>query len=444
MNRMPALPMTLPAALADTHGLDPAAGGWAFTPRHAVATPDGDTYVVSTLWRAGHATGHPADPAHCPLNYRSITRYAPDGTPVATAVSGGPRPDGTPSAIIPDGDGDTLAVLPDGTVALALCPGITHLFSADLSRVVGTFPMPWGFEEEKARAGDPFAASITVTPSGRLLCTTSEYGLKWAGATLNIVAVSEPGTALAPGSKPTLRAIASLHANTDRQTGADQHPHVVFGDAPVCRDNRPSPTLTDLLSDLSGITRSPYAYGYEDCKMTRPSALGDDLFVVPVFGRAYRSTDRGQEFSFALLDDQGTLRGRLEGLHRYDDSPFTGLAFTVTADPHRGHAFHLNRYGLYAWTADGRLRSRISTAVKPYTALKNFELLECTPAGEVLLLHRKQRLLLRVPVPQDLDALPAAVEAALKGYGSGRLALKKQYAPVDWCWLDTTGRVFHH
>ncbi|MFD9687374.1 hypothetical protein ACFWXO_16640 [Kitasatospora sp. NPDC059088] len=439
MNRMLTLPTTVPALLADAHGLDPVAGGWA--PQHAVATADGYTYVVSTVWRPWRGTGDPADPAHAELNFRFITRFFPDGTPLTTAVFGGPRPDGTPSAIIPDGSGDTLAVLPDGTVALALRPGSTHVFSADLSQVLATWPMPWGFEERKARTGDPFAASIAVTPSGRLLCTTSEYGLKWADATLNVVAVSDPVTALAPGSKPALRAIASLHPTTDSQTDADQHPHVVFGDAPVWRDNRPWPTLTDLLTDFTG--SSGTFYGYRDCQMTRPSALGDDLFVVPVFGRTFRSGSRGQEFSFALLDDQGVLRGRLEGLHRHDDSPFTGLDFIVVADPHRGRAYHLNRYGLFAWTADGRLRSRISTADRPFTALKNFELMECTPAGEILLLHRKQRLLLRVPVPQDLEALPAAVEAALKAYGTGRLALKKQYAPVNWGWQDTSGQVVH-
>ncbi|MEV5508245.1 hypothetical protein AB0L16_17485 [Streptomyces orinoci] len=72
----------------------------------------------------------------------------------------------------------------------------------------------------------------------------------------------------------------------------------------------------------------------------------------------------------------------------------------------------------------------------------NFELMECTPAGQILL-HRKQRLQLRVPVPQDLETLPAAVEAALRAYGSGRLALKKQYAPVNWGWQDTSGQVVH-
>ncbi|WP_328389982.1 hypothetical protein OHS81_34805 [Streptomyces sp. NBC_00400] len=68
---------------------------------------------------------------------------------------------------------------------------------------------------------------------------------------------------------------------------------------------------------------------------------------------------------------------------------------------------------------------------KPFKALTHFTLLECTPAGELLLAHRKQHLLLRVPVPKELDGLAAAVEAALKGYGRGRTALKRQYNPVN-------------
>ncbi|MET8627830.1 hypothetical protein ABZW30_29490 [Kitasatospora sp. NPDC004669] len=43
-----------------------------------------------------------------------------------------------------------------------------------------------------------------------------------------------------------------------------------------------------------------------------------------------------------------------------------------------------------------------------------------------------------------MNALPAAVETALKGYGSGRLALKKQYTPVNRTWLDNAARVFRH
>ncbi|MGW2373383.1 hypothetical protein [Kitasatospora sp. NPDC001683] len=445
---MPTLPLTVPRSLADAHGLDPAGDGWVLLPKHAVATPAGDTYTLSTVWRYWRGSGDPTSAAHCNLNYQVITRHDPDGTPVATALYGHPRPDGTPSAI-PYANSETLALLPDGTVAASGHPGSTHLFPPDLSRVLATWQTPHDrqYEQDEQQpeqdGGDLFASSIAVTPSGRLLCATSEYGLaNWADAHLNVVALSESGSALAPGSKATLRALTALETRADRQTDAHRQPHVVHDGAPLWRDNRPSPSLIDLLSELTGTSGT--LGGHQDGTMTRPSALADDLFVVPVFGRTYRSSNRGQQFSFALVDDQGGLRGRLEGLDLREDSPFTGFDFTVVADPYRGRAFHLNRYGFYAWTADGKPRSRISTADKPFKSLVHFALLECTPAGEVLLVHRKQHLLLRVPVPQDLDALPAAVETALKGYGSGRLALKKQYAPVNWTWLDSAAPVFHH
>ncbi|KOU14507.1 LigA [Streptomyces sp. WM6372] len=436
---MTLLPITAPASLLDVHRLDPEAPGWGFKADHAVATAAGDTYVLTSLRRyRAHAAGS-VDPAEQDFGYGLITRYGSEGMPTATAVFGQAVPGGGPSAI-PAGDGPTLAVLPDGAVAISSRPGSTHILSPDLDQVVASWPMAWGWEKQQGPGDDPFAASISVTPAGRLLCMTSEYGLSnWAGAHPNIVAVSEPGTVLGPGPKPVLRAVATLDARTDSQNATDAYPHVRYGDMPVGRGNRPSPSLTEALSELTGTRGS--LYGYLDSKMTRPAALGDDLFVVPVFGKIYRSSNRGQEFSFALVDDRGVVRGRLGGLHLRDDSPFTGFDFTVVADPHRARAFHLNRYGLYAWSADGELRARISTAEKPFKPLVHFALLECTPAGELLLAHRKQHLLLRVPVPQDLDGLAVAVEAALKGYGRERTALKKQYAPANWLWSDSAATV---
>ncbi|WP_354644508.1 hypothetical protein [Kitasatospora camelliae] len=432
------LPMTIPAELLETHQVGPT-DELGLVARHAVATAAGDTYVMSMVGRYRSGAPDAGPPATRNFWHSLVTRYAPDGTPTATAVVGDLRPDGSPSEVVVD-DGPNLALLPDGHLALTSKAGSTHLLSPDLSRVSASWTVPSILDDRLARTGDPFAASITVTSEGRLLCMASEYGLgNWAGALPNLVAVSDPGSALTPGSKATLRAIASLTSRTGRQTEEDLSRHILFAGAPVGRDNRPSPSLTDLLNRLTGSSGS--LYGYEDSRMTRPAALGEDLFVVPVFGRTYRSGSRGQEFSFALLDDQGALLGRLEGLDRYRDSPFTGFHYTVVADPYRSRAFHLNRYGLYAWSADRRLRSRISTDDKPFTALKHFTLLECTPAGELLLVHGKQHLVLRVPVPEDLADLPAAVAAALKGYGTGRTVLKKRYAPADWRWVDGAAKV---
>jgi hypothetical protein len=438
---MTLLPVTAPASLLSIHRLDPESGEWGLRVDHAVATAAGETYVLTGLRRyRGHAVGS-ADPAEQNFGYQMITRHGVDGKPAATAVFGQAVPGGAPSAV-PEGDGATLAVLPDGAVAVSSQPGSTYLLSPDLDKVLASWPMSSGWGKEEGPGEDPFAASIAVTPAGRLLCMISEYGLSdWADAHPNLVAVSGPGALLGPGHKPVLRAIATLDARTDRQSDAGRHAHVRYGDAPVGRGNRPSPSLTEALSELTGTSGN--LHGYVDSTMTRPAALGDDLFVVPVFGKTYRSSNRGQEFSFALVDDRGVVRGRLGGLHLRDDSPFTGFDFTVVADPHRGRAFHLNRYGLYAWSADGVLRARMPTAEKAFKPLVHFALLECTPAGELLLAHRKQHLLLRVTVPLDLDQLAAAVEAALKGYGRERTALKKEYAPVNWLWSDDSAGVSH-
>ncbi|MGW0754064.1 hypothetical protein [Streptomyces sp. NPDC002587] len=432
------LPLTLPSSVVDTHRVDLAAKpseGLYFTVFDVAAAPSGDTYVLYMARRYRVLPEFSQDPAEQNFTYGLVTRYAPDGSPVDTALFGQPHPDGSPSAL-PEPWDMTLALLPDGTLAVSGKPGSTFLLSADLSRVLEAWRMPHDSSAEEAGPGDPYAASLSVTPSGRLLAVTCEYGLSnWAGAHPNIVAVSDSGSRLAAGTKATLRAIASLDGRAERQTEADLRPYLRFQGAPVGRDHRPSPTLTELVSAYA--TPSTYV----DAKLGRPVPLGDDLFVVPVFSRIYRSGNRGGAFTFALLDDQGRMAGRLEGLDLYEDSPFTGFCFTVVADPHRGRAFHLNRYGLYAWSADGQLRARISTEGKPFKALTHFALMAVTPDGELLLAHRKQNLLLRLPVPEDLGGLQSAVESALRTYGTQRTALKKRSAPVNWHWVDESARV---
>ncbi|MEV5205466.1 hypothetical protein [Streptomyces sp. NPDC053720] len=100
--------------------------------------------------------------------------------------------------------------------------------------------------------------------------------------------------------------------------------------------------------------------------------------------------------------------------------------------PHRARAFHHNSYGMYTCSTDGVLRARMSTAENPFKPLVHFALLEYTPAGELLLAHRKQHLLLRVPVPQNLDDLAMSVGTTLKGYGHKLTSLKRLCTPMNW------------
>jgi hypothetical protein len=168
-----------------------------------------------------------------------------------------------------------------------------------------------------------------------------------------------------------------------------------------------------------------------------PASLDDDLFVLPVLGQMLRGGSRGRPFAFALVNDKGRVTGRLEGLDFWEDSPFAGYCFTVVTEPARGRVFHLNRHGLYAWSRDGQLRARLSTAEKTFKPLTQFDLLSCSPEGELVLAHRKQHLLLRIPLPETLDDLASTVEGALRGYGRERTALKKAWSPINWHWTFT-------
>lgn len=164
----------------------------------------------------------------------------------------------------------------------------------------------------------------------------------------------------------------------------------------------------------------------------------EDLFVVPIFGHIFRGGSRGQRFAFVLVSDKGEIVGQLGGMHLYRDSPFTGFCFEIAADPARERIYHLNRYGLFAWTAKGMRAQRLDLEDNRYKLLKHFTLVDCTPAGDLILVHRTQHLMLRIPCPTSLGDLGQAVEVALRSHAKERALLKRQWQPVNWHWTDST------
>ncbi|GAA1426896.1 hypothetical protein GCM10009601_36970 [Streptomyces thermospinosisporus] len=67
--------------------------------------------------------------------------------------------------------------------------------------------------------------------------------------------------------------------------------------------------------------------------------------------------------------------------------------------------------------------------------------MDCTPTGDLILAHRTQHLLLRVPSPTSLDDLGHTVQQSLRAYTKERTALKKQWQPVNWHWVDNAAPV---
>ncbi|MFE2125354.1 hypothetical protein [Streptomyces amritsarensis] len=426
------LPLALPGTLVDHHRLDLTAlysKGWGVHLFDVVGAPNGEVYALYGVSRHTYGVARDEqDPQIANFGYRLITRYSAAGEILASAQfrTGGAREGGSEVA---DGGDLSLCVLPDGVLAVTGTPDRTTLVAPDLSRVLAVYDSKDDrpYREFTPGEGNPFAGSITVTPAGRLLCTLAEYGVwRYGSVITNLVGIADG--ALTADSKPAIRTLASLDPEPAHQSAVDLRPHATYRDAPVGLANRPRPALTELVAAEDSLS------GWDRSRLGRPVPLSENLFVVPFYARTFRGGSRGQPFVFALVDDRGEMTGRLHGLHEWHDSPFTGLCRNVAADPHRGHAFHLNRYGLYAWNKAGVLRAKLDTATKAFKPLTHFTLGSCAPNGDLLLAHTKQHLILRVPAPDDLTALAATVEEALREYGRRRTALKKQWSPVNWHW----------
>ncbi|MFD6658327.1 hypothetical protein ACFWEB_24690 [Streptomyces parvus] len=438
-----AIPVSLPSALVEHHAVDlerKYTAGWGMKVDDVATAPSGEIKVLHRVHRSTYGVpDDEADPAKADFGYTLLTRYAPDGTVLATAVSGQAeylRQDTTLGGPTTGLGTDLwwakgLCVLPDGTLA-ATAPGDgTHLIAADLTAVTAHHG---SVRRRDHGPHDPFATWISATPAGRMLCTTGEYGVHGYGSRIdNIVSLAD--RPLTPASKPTLRALASMDAQPVKQAQADLRPDVLFDGTPVGMDHRPRPSLTEYLTEAEYAAREGDWY---DARLGRPAVVREDLFVVPVYGHIYRSGSRGQRFAFVLVDDQGETVGRLGGMDLYRDSPFTGFCFEIAADPVRERIYHLNRYGLFAWKATGVRTQRLDLDQSRYKLLKHFTLMDCTPEGELILAHRTQHLLLRIPCPADLGGLGRVVEEALRSYAKERTALKRRWQPVNWHWTDST------
>ncbi|RSS64879.1 hypothetical protein EF912_01175 [Streptomyces sp. WAC07061] len=430
------LPLALPATLVDHHAIDLTAlysKGWGLSFVDAAGSPNGEVYTLTTLYRHMYrAADDEPGPKSADFGYRIITRYSAEGEVLASALfrTGGAEKG---DSAVADGGDLGLCVLPDGVLAITATPDRTTIVAPDLSLVLAVYDSKDGrpYREFAPGEGDPFAGSISVTPSGRLLCTLAEYGVwRYGNLLTNLVGIADgPLTA---DSKPPIRALASLDPEPAHQGPVDLRPHATYQGSPIGMTNRPRPALTELAAGEDRLS------GWERSSLGRPAALSDSLFVVPFFAETFRGGSRGQPFVFALVNDQGEMTGRLHGLHEWRDSPFTGFNFSLVADPYRGRAFHLNRYGLYAWDKAGVLRAKLDTETKPFKPLTHFTLGACAPNGDLLLVHAKQHLVLRVPTPDDLTALGDTVEEALRTYARQRTALKKQWGPVNWHWTHST------
>ncbi|RKS08339.1 hypothetical protein DFP74_4036 [Nocardiopsis sp. Huas11] len=400
-------------------------------------SPSGDCYVLSVLrqYSACRTRG---------IRVLTVSRHRPDGSLAAHVVLRHTKDEEPETRSGIPTDVRDLCVLPDGTLALSTPENRTFLVDADLTRLLGA----WEGAPRTGRYGErldvaehvesSFAAAIRTTPSGRLLCAVAEFGVhNHTGSVPNLIGLTDGP--LKPGHRPTVEVLACLHTPEETRglpsLRGDTSPTIPYTDhrgAPAGRNNRPSPGIV-----AAARARWPELGAQIRAKQFRPhleafAVVADDLFVVPVFDdwRPIKSS----EYAYALVDDSGALVGRLDGPGTEERSPEPGDHHAVVADPARGRIFHVNRSGLYLWSADGTLLTMLPTTDKAYRGLKHLTLMGCGPEGDLVLIRQEHGLLTRVEVPEDLDRLGEAVAAALADHTRRRTRLKKQLAPTDWLW----------
>ncbi|MEU6714648.1 hypothetical protein ABZ897_24530 [Nonomuraea sp. NPDC046802] len=383
----------------------------------------GDAYVLSSVRERDIR-------ADTTVSGYLIARYRPDGTPVVALTAGLRKSSGLCDeelhSQIPDWLTD-VCVLPGGGVAVSSEAGRTYLLDPDLTRLDGA----WAGDADDRRDAAAhharsFAAVIRATPSGRLLCLVPEYGARGYGRMEPNLFGTADG-ALTPRDRPQVRVFACLNGAPQYQDASHVIPYAEHMGAPAGHGNRPEPDLRTLTSgrwaDVPRWTFTPW--------LGSPVVAADDLFVIPVFDPGAR---RSSPYVFALVDDTGVVRGRLEGLGQDDRSPYPGKHYAVAADPARGRIFHINRSGLHVWSIDGQPLVTLPADDKVFKPLTRFHLAGCSPAGELVLLHQSHHLLLRIGLPGDLDRLGPTVQTALAEHTRRRNQLKKELAPSNWIW----------
>ncbi|MFE3546642.1 hypothetical protein ACFXK0_27075 [Nocardia sp. NPDC059177] len=363
------------------------------------------------------------------LNCFLITKCGSDGEATAAAIGACSDDDGRPSQFSGPWLGSHVCALPSGSVAVSTMGDCTYLIEEDLAAVQAAFTQPHQSPpERKNRADNPFVSAMRRTPGGRLLCLVEECDVYYGNSVRNLVGVADDP--LTPTSRPPVHVFATRDDRAERQTRHHQRPYLLFDGAPVLGGHRPQPTLATLVPRGE---ETVWINPHRPPTLRTPEPLSDDLFVVPLFSQTLRGGSKGLPFVFALLDDTGKLHGRLEGMDAYRHSPYAGSHERVSTDPDRGLVYHLNKSGLFVWAGDGTLLSWLDTAVKEFKPLAAFELRGCAPDGDIVLIHPKQHLLLRIPVPDPKDPGPAVADA-LRDYRRLRTTLKKAHTPASWGW----------
>ena len=273
----------------------------------------------------------------------------------------------------------------------------------------------WGDKPRMYR--ENLACRACVRPDGRVVIAVAEAS---SNMTANVLAVSVDPKPKFVARQPAFRYLTSIE---DLDIGDDETtagiPYVSLANGkPLVRTQRPKPTLAD----------APGAPGYST-SLGGLAALTNEITLVALFVGRY---SRVSNFQYALIDDAGAF---VASLDLDGDSPYEDHQLGITADPRHGRAIVKTKTRVHVFDDRGRTIARVSLVEAVRKPLAAFHLLGASPAGEILLWHKKHRTLLLVDATQDVAALPDALTAAAEHYKIALAAAKKVYKPVNARWV---------
>src|SRR5262249_6133682 len=199
---------------------------------------------------------------------------------------------------------------------------------------------------------------------------------------------SEPPNPSFRDAHPRLSYLMSV-ANLTGTPATDPYVFLADGSPFVMEGDRPRP----LLSDTPG-------YPISGGSLSQLLAVTNDVWVGAVFVNRYT---KHSSFLFALVEN-----GAFRSLDLDGDTPYVDGHLRIYADQRHARIVFKSKTRVHVFDSAGRTLARVGLDDPARKSLQAFHLLGVSPAGEILLFHRKHRTLLLVDATPDVGSLPDA------------------------------------
>lgn len=167
-----------------------------------------------------------------------------------------------------------------------------------------------------------------------------------------------------------------------------------------------------------------------------PIALGQSLFLIPLFGKMGRGGSRGQLIAGLIINSAGQVISRLNDLDFHADSPYEKKHFIFAAIHKKEKIFYKNAYGVYLFDYSGKCIEKHYFSDPKVKSLKPFKLIgSINNSTRIILYHEKNNDLLILDI-DEMNSFADSIANSIKIFKKEKSAHKKIYSYYCKCWLE--------